>query len=71
MSVVRFARSVVIMLAPQLKETLLVPVMFVHSQFAGLAMNTSAKMAINLALNAKLDTNDIKVLIYVFHDFSI
>ncbi|KAI3739008.1 hypothetical protein L2E82_29345 [Cichorium intybus] len=74
MSAVRFFRSVVILLARQLKETLFLPAMSVHFQFAGPAMNTNGRMAINLLLNVKLDTSedtsDLKVLIYIFPDFS-
>ncbi|MFS7942190.1 hypothetical protein Hanom_Chr06g00485371 [Helianthus anomalus] len=37
------------------------PVMYVHSQFAGCAMSMSDRMTISLAINAKLDTCDKKV----------
>lgn len=40
--------------------------MSVDSQFVGLAMNMSVRMETNLILNARLDTRDTKVSIYIF-----
>ncbi|MFS7966542.1 hypothetical protein Hanom_Chr09g00774941 [Helianthus anomalus] len=37
------------------------PVMYVHSQFAGCAMSMSARMTMSLSINAKLDIGDKKV----------
>lgn len=57
----RSARSVAIVSAKMWMVNRLLLVMFVHFQFADLAMNTRGRMVINLALNAKQDTGGTKV----------